>query len=168
MFYELNTWDPFGTNPWKRSTNGDLDSTFIGNLDIYAQITNLVDPGATFKEQTIDTNTTGDPTIPSVQTHAHFDADMGEVVVEAVEVPNILPDGYGRVFHPQILLHRIIANMIIWQMINTHQTENNDQGYPQTLRLNSCPALEKRHEPLDKFGDCGSDLANFERTTYDE
>lgn len=164
MFYELNTWDPFGTNPWKRSTNGDLDTTFIGNLDIYAQITTLVDPGATFKEDTIDTNTTGDATIAMT----HFDAEVGAVLLEEVEVPNILPDGYGRVFHPQILLHRVIANMIIWQMINVHQKEGNNQGYPQTLRLNTCPSLVKRDEPLDEFGKCGSDLATFEKTTYDE
>lgn len=165
MFYELNTWDPFGTNPWKRSTNGDLDTTFIGNLDIYAQITTLMDPGATFKVDTIDTDTASNTT--NAMKQAHFDAEVGVMVMAEVEIPNILPDVYGRVFHPQILLHRVIANMIIWQMINIHQKEANDQGYPQTLRLDTCPSLVKRTEPLDKFGECGTDLATLEKTTYD-
>ncbi|KAK4220604.1 SGNH hydrolase-type esterase domain-containing protein [Podospora fimiseda] len=33
-------------------------------------------------------------------------------------LPNFVPDGYGRVFHPTKLLHSIIANLVVWNMMN--------------------------------------------------
>jgi hypothetical protein len=38
MFYELNTFDPFGTTPWKRSPGSELQGTFGGDLDILIQM----------------------------------------------------------------------------------------------------------------------------------
>jgi hypothetical protein len=46
MFYELNTWDPAGTTPWKRSTDDPLNGTFDGSLNQFAEITLLMDPNA--------------------------------------------------------------------------------------------------------------------------
>lgn len=50
MFYELNTWDPLGTTPWKRSTDEALNGTFDGDIDVFAQITSVMDPGAQYAD----------------------------------------------------------------------------------------------------------------------
>ncbi|KAJ6439023.1 Lipase 1 [Purpureocillium lavendulum] len=51
MFYELNSWDPLGTTPWKRSNDDPLNGTFNGQQEIYAQITLLMDPDANFNHK---------------------------------------------------------------------------------------------------------------------
>ncbi|KAK7973640.1 elongation factor Tu GTP binding domain-containing protein [Apiospora arundinis] len=58
-----------------------------------------------------------------------------------LEIPRLLPDGYGRVFHPQILLHQVIANLVIHHMINENEKRN---GQPEgeellTIDTSSCP-----------------------------
>lgn len=161
MFYELNSLDPAGTNPWKRSTNGELQGTFLGDLDIYAQITQLMDPQVQFKEPAVDTNN------PPGATFLEMDNGTNSALLD-IEIPNLLPDGYGRVFHPQILLHRIISNMVIWQMLNVLQKKNGAQGFPQTLSIDSCPLVIRPDEPLTNYGKCETPLENFEKNTFDE
>jgi hypothetical protein len=79
MFYELNTWDPAGTTPWKRSNDDPLNGTFEGELGVFAEITTTVDPDAQLTNQ--ETN--------SVIT------EVGNMTLETLEfqVPNLLPDG---------------------------------------------------------------------------
>ncbi|KAH8755940.1 hypothetical protein BGZ57DRAFT_745345, partial [Hyaloscypha finlandica] len=48
MFYELNSWDMLGNSPWKRSTGEELEGTFMGDMNILAQIQLIVDPDAKF------------------------------------------------------------------------------------------------------------------------
>jgi len=85
MFYELNTFDPFGTTPWKRSPGSELQGTFGGDLDIMAPITLLLDPDATFvHEGAIQPDDT-----PAVaQAGVVNNAQLSDI-----EIPNILPDG---------------------------------------------------------------------------
>ncbi|GES61487.1 fibronectin type III domain protein [Aspergillus terreus] len=57
----------------------------------------------------------------------------------SIMVPNLLPDGYGRVLHPQILLHQLIASLVIYEMTNKNEIDN---GYPETpeeFTFASCP-----------------------------
>ncbi|RYO84491.1 hypothetical protein DL764_009323 [Monosporascus ibericus] len=65
--------------------------------------------------------------------------DFIETQEEGIQVEKFLPDGYGRVFHPQILLHEIIANLVIYNMINHNQEKNGLPTYPEVLTLDSCP-----------------------------
>lgn len=47
---------------------------------------------------------------------------------------------YGRVFHPQILLHEIIANMILFEMSNRLLEEHGMRRMPLIdERMDSCP-----------------------------
>ena len=81
MFYELNTWDPFGSTPWKRSNDGPLQGTFDGDQDIFAQITLISDPDAHFSHG-------------AIQSTAQLKVDVEATAdVNIAEVPNILPDG---------------------------------------------------------------------------
>lgn len=86
MFYELNTWDPFGSSPWKRSDDGPLKGTFDGNQDIFAQITLLLDQ---------DAHLTQGQATAAASLEVTTEAAAGIDVVQAaeVEVPSILPDG---------------------------------------------------------------------------
>ena len=49
MFYELNSWDPAGSTPWKRSENNPENGTFAGDESIFAQLTLYIDPDAEFR-----------------------------------------------------------------------------------------------------------------------
>ncbi|RYP70471.1 hypothetical protein DL769_004960 [Monosporascus sp. CRB-8-3] len=138
MFYEMNTADPLGNTPWKRSSHEELQGTFAGDLDIFAQITMMMDPEAELVQgDKVETDNTADPT------GAVFIETQGE----GIQVEKFLPDGYGRVFHPQILLHEIIANLVIYNMINHNQGKNGLPKYPEVLSLDSCP-LTTSEPPL--------------------
>lgn len=87
MFYELNSRDPLGSSPWKRSTEGPLNGTFEGSLDQFAQITLLMDPNADFtNEDKIESAT------QSVPAEAQTKSSSSTQALD-VEVPNLLPDG---------------------------------------------------------------------------
>jgi hypothetical protein len=87
MFYELNTWDPAGTTPWKRTTTGSLNGTFEGDLGKFAQITLLMDPNAQLNDQSLIVNTsTNAAAVEKVE-------KVSGVKLLGIEIPNILPDG---------------------------------------------------------------------------
>ncbi|RYP12542.1 hypothetical protein DL765_007244 [Monosporascus sp. GIB2] len=118
MFYELNTLDPLGATPWKRFNHEELQGTFAGDLDILAQITMMMDPDAELVQgNKVETDNT---TVPAGGTFI-------ETQEEGIRVVKSLPDGYGRVFHPQILLHEIITNLVIYNMISHNQEKNADR-----------------------------------------
>jgi hypothetical protein len=91
MFYELNTWDPFGTTPWKRDTDEPLEGTFKGDTNIFAQIVEVVDPDADFAEgdEIGDASTQSALSTTGVNstTINAADDDIG------IQIPNLLPDG---------------------------------------------------------------------------
>jgi hypothetical protein len=112
MFYELNSWDPAGTTPWKRDTDsGELSGTFYGDMLIMAQITRLMDPNA--------------------ELH-HDDGNASkrkrDLAKRADVVDYLVPRGYARVFHPQIPLHEMMADLVILQMILEHDSR---RGYAE-------------------------------------
>ncbi|PLB48819.1 fibronectin type III domain protein [Aspergillus steynii IBT 23096] len=133
MFYELNTWDPLGSNPRKRSYDAPMNGTFEGSVNQLAQITLLVDPNAKFSDK--DSNSNAGTAAASLE--------VSKVATSAkvadVEVPNVLPDGYGRVFHPQILLHKIISGLVIYKMIDQNLETNGFTSLPEKISFDSCP-----------------------------
>jgi hypothetical protein len=108
MFYELNSWDRAGTTPWKRDTDqGELSGTFYGDMLILAKITRLMDPNA----------------------ELHHDNDNNSkrsLASRADVVDYLVPNGYKRVFHPQIPLHQKIASLVVSQMFLEHDAR---RGY---------------------------------------
>ncbi|KAF4166807.1 hypothetical protein CNMCM6936_005969 [Aspergillus lentulus] len=134
MFYELNTMDPFGTNPWKRSDNQPFEGTFEGTVNQLAEITRLMDPDAKFSEQTFISDA-GTASIASSKVKL-----VNSAGVLGLTIPNLLPDGYGRVFHPQILLHELIASLIIYEMVNKNEQDHGFPAIPETLTFGSCPS----------------------------
>jgi hypothetical protein len=89
MFYELNTWDPSGSNSWKRSQNNHLEGTFEGSVNQFAQITLLMDLNIKFSDQALisDIFTTSITASNMVLFNSAVDSDAG------ISIPNILPDG---------------------------------------------------------------------------
>ncbi|PNY28627.1 Lipase 1 [Tolypocladium capitatum] len=130
MFYELNTLDPLGSNPWKRSAEGSPNGTFVGDENLFARVTLYLDPDAKLVQE------------HRVQKEAQqaSKTQLQNVQAAAIELPNFLPDGYGRVFHPQILLHEVIANLIIYRMINRRLEQHGYDKAPEVLnKIDSCP-----------------------------
>ncbi|KAI9372873.1 fibronectin type III domain protein [Aspergillus egyptiacus] len=127
MFYEWNTWDPSGSDPRKRSDEPIFEGTFQGDVNALAEAALLVDPDATMA------------TAATMST-ASLDASTVEVVsTEAIQARKLLPDGYGRVFHPQILLHQLIASLVVYEMTNKNEVDNGYPSIPETLEVDSCP-----------------------------
>ncbi|KAF6833212.1 hypothetical protein CPLU01_05731 [Colletotrichum plurivorum] len=134
MFYELNSWDPFGSTPWKRSNGDSLSHTFDGQQDMFAQITLLLEPDAEFAHQDRFEGDTA-----SVASVSAADNDTVEAAgLFDIQVPGILPDGYGRVFHPQILLHSLIADRIVFEMVNTKLEKDSLETAPEVASLGTC------------------------------
>lgn len=88
MFYELNTWDPIGSNPHKRSQDRPLEGTFEGSVNEYAEITKLLDPDAQFSKQTSVSDDTTDMTLVESKLSLSAVSESSDI-----EVPNVLPDG---------------------------------------------------------------------------
>ncbi|KAG5808825.1 hypothetical protein H9Q71_006708 [Fusarium xylarioides] len=113
MFYELDTFDPWGNRPWKRSTVEHTNGSFSGNMNTMARAAEFVAPDVTFRQEH---KIEDDSEIQGLQAAAKEGATE--------DVPNLLPDGYGRVFHPQILLHELIANLVLFEVSNCRMEEN--------------------------------------------
>ncbi|OAR01499.1 hypothetical protein LLEC1_05006 [Akanthomyces lecanii] len=128
MFYELNSWDVLGFSPWKRSNDDPLEGTFDGDQEILAQITLLMDEGAKFTQEQANTRS-----FAAVKNAALASSNFN------VQVPNLLPDGYGRVFHPQILLHQLISNLIIYHMVDRNLQTHGLPSVPEIETIDSCP-----------------------------
>jgi hypothetical protein len=91
MFYELNTLDPLGNSPWKRTNDDPLNGTFQGDTNVFAQIVEVVDTGVQFAQQDdigdADATAENDLTVNSTRLDALESADVG------IQIPNLLPDG---------------------------------------------------------------------------
>ncbi|PNP41723.1 hypothetical protein TGAMA5MH_06316 [Trichoderma gamsii] len=133
MFYELNSWDPFGSTPWKRSNDDPLKGTFNGEQQVFAQITLLLDPNVTFSQQEANN------AAPKLAIQSNRTRPVQDLEIPAVQVPSLLPDGYGRVFHPQILLHHIIANFVIYRMVERNDLAHGDPDIPELRTIDACP-----------------------------
>jgi hypothetical protein len=75
MFYELDFDDPLGLHPWKRNDDGIPKGTFQGDVNAMAQITLLVDPGATLVDEGL------------------VEGSSAMSTMRLLTLPNLLPDG---------------------------------------------------------------------------
>jgi hypothetical protein len=117
MFYELNTFDPTGTSPWKRDSAGELSGTFYGDMLILAQITLITDPQAELQH---DNGDTGLASTKEVKV-ASMRAGNTTALTKRADISDYLvPAGYARVFHPQINLHEMIASLVAYEIIEDH------------------------------------------------
>ncbi|KAF5019289.1 hypothetical protein F66182_8707 [Fusarium sp. NRRL 66182] len=138
MFFELNTFDPFGTTPWKRSPAEEYkDGTFEYQLDGLARIAMEMEPEVELVHEDRILKTTAAMKVAAVDDEEVRAADF---------ISSIMPDGYLRVFHPQILLHRIIANMIVFHMSNHKLELHGDKPRPELPEEGgTCPAPSTNH-----------------------
>ncbi|PYH81051.1 fibronectin type III domain protein [Aspergillus uvarum CBS 121591] len=147
MFYELSKGDPFGSNPYKRSQDYPENGTFEGSVNQYAAITLLLDPDGKLSQQT----SVSDDTLAATLTESKLSLTAASAITDYI--PNILPDGsdenplpmdaeqtdYGRVFHPHVTLHELIANLVIYEMTNKNQVDHGYPEIPEQFTLDSCP-----------------------------
>ncbi|KAK2761656.1 hypothetical protein FQN54_001484 [Arachnomyces sp. PD_36] len=120
------------TDESNTSPGGALNGTFEGTQDIFAQITRLTDPDATL------THHDKVEVEPQAEIPGAVFAEVNAAGVSEIQVPGFLPDGYGRVFHPQILLHEIIASRVIYEMANDNSMRNGFPEIPEVLTIDTC------------------------------
>ncbi|EKJ76429.1 hypothetical protein FPSE_03428 [Fusarium pseudograminearum CS3096] len=129
MFYELNSWDPAGTTPWKRDTaEGELSGTFYGDMLILAKLTRLMDPKAELH-------------------HDNDNKSKRSLVSRADVVDYLVPYGYARVFHPQIPLHKKIANLVMLQMSIDHDDRRGYAIWTNSNRNTYCALKPEEPKP---------------------
>lgn len=160
MFYEMNALDVLGKSSWKRSEETHAQDTFAGELNILSWLTTKMDPEAKFRS----VNAQGASSTLAISALAaadpgdfpdHVDVNLTTAVSFAaladnmeIGVPNFLPDGYGRVFHPTILAHNLIANKVIWHMMNEKTRQAGYEGLQEkTLIGATCPVID--NGPVD-------------------
>ncbi len=90
MFYELNTWDPMGSNPWKRDSNNRWEGTFEGDINNLAYIAQKLDPSVELRAPWVVDSTANSMAAAQSQTMAAAADDSGPTI------PNFLPDGYAK------------------------------------------------------------------------
>ncbi|KAL4983900.1 fibronectin type III domain protein [Aspergillus falconensis] len=133
VFYELNAWNSKGNDTWKRCEDHPAEGTLEGTANIFAQITLLMDPDAKFTEQVLAKSTFTESLGPP---HA---AVLDTAALSDLEVQNILPDGYSRAFHPNILLYQLIASLVIYEMANKNTIDNGYREIPEVLPFDVSP-----------------------------
>lgn len=119
MFYELNTYDWKGNTPWKRSPQLPAEGTFEGNMDLYASLVLLADSDAKLRGNEAHSNAAEFEAVKASKLSAFASPSLSSSSKGASAVTrSIMPDGYLRVFHPTILMHNMIANLVIYHMVD--------------------------------------------------
>jgi hypothetical protein len=88
MFFNLHKMDPFGSSPWKRSTDSELKATFAGHQDWLTYLTSQIDPAAIPRGEgnSAAGKLQASPLDATVNFLEHSD-------YEDLAVPKMLPDG---------------------------------------------------------------------------
>ncbi|KAH7006558.1 SGNH hydrolase-type esterase domain-containing protein [Fusarium venenatum] len=138
MFFELNSFDPLGSSPWKRSPGDEYkNGTFEYQLDGLARLAMEMEPEVELVHEDKIDGTAKPMEMAALEDEEIHTNDF---------ISSVMPDGYLRVFHPQILLHRIIANMIVFQMQNHKLEVHGDQPRPELPETGgSCPTSSTKY-----------------------
>lgn len=89
MFYELNLKDPWGTNPWKRSSDEHYNGTFGGFVNTLARATEYIDSDAKLRNE----DAIEDSSSSKIAGQAFAELESATLSAVDLEVPNLLPDG---------------------------------------------------------------------------
>lgn len=89
MFWKLDALDPFGANPWKRSVEAHMNTTFGGDINMFARVVEYLATGIDLvHEDRVD-----DEAESQTQSlKSHFSTAELEAA-DFFEWPNLLPDG---------------------------------------------------------------------------
>lgn len=121
LFFKMDSGAQ-ASSPWKRdSVAGVKTGSFKGSLEVMTQLTLMLDPTS----QLLVEDVIEESKVASVMDEGEDPSDPGELLKDYY--PNFLPDGFGRVFHPQEILHEIIAELIISEM---GVSKLLDEGFP--------------------------------------
>ena len=85
MFYELDTLDPWGSNPWKRSPVEHMNGSFSGDMNTMARATKFLANDVQFRQESKISSTDLSEMMQALQEAASDGATE--------DVPNYLPDG---------------------------------------------------------------------------
>lgn len=91
MFYKLDSLDPLGSNPWKRSDNPHMNTTFGGDLNKFARIVQFIEPDIKLRHE--DKVEDEDATESKIALQAQL-VNAEDDEESWFEWPNLLPDGY--------------------------------------------------------------------------
>ncbi|KAM7217616.1 SGNH hydrolase-type esterase domain containing protein [Rhypophila decipiens] len=140
MFYKHNSLDPLGNTPYKRLTNEEVITTFAGTVTGLVGITRLIAPDAQFADPQVEAEGSDGGQQRRAAGPSKRQEDPEELEKRGLIVPNMIPDGYARVFHPTIILHQLIANLVV-QTIASHHNKDALGGdlIPEKLEFDSCP-----------------------------
>ncbi|KAJ3497498.1 hypothetical protein NLG97_g1847 [Lecanicillium saksenae] len=127
----LTLYAAFG--PWKRSDINYPPGTFEGDMSQYAKIMLKLMPDNKLK----------------LSHKVESDSDIGKK-----SLSDHLPDGLRRIFHPQIKLHQLISNLIIWRLTERQREAEGWDPIPEMWSQlpPACP-IDKPEQP----GDPGTD-----------
>lgn len=156
MFYELEWTDPAGKTTWRRDSPPPPPSSFEGTVNALALIT---------AELNKDSKLVG---LEAPMRMVDVLMDESSAQEKANIVSAAMPQGYAilvngsksqrwltrfslrwmRVFHPQILLHKLIASLIIFRMTAKNTIDHGFAALPEQARIDSCPIKPKTQQPL--------------------
>lgn len=156
MFYELDWADTKGSAPWRRDSPPPPSSSFEGTVNALALLT---------AELERDSKLVG---LESPTRIVDGLVDESIAREKANIVSAVMPDGYAihsngeqcersltrsffrwlRVFHPQILLHELIASLIVFRMTAKNAIDHGFAAMPEQARIDSCPIHVKPQQPL--------------------
>lgn len=127
-FYELDVNDPLGSSPFKRSGATLPTGTFEGDINLAAELSWTA--GNSYKD--------GELEGPSPNGN-YFDRRA-----------SFIPDGYGRIFHPSVLGHTMISELVVWNMQKRQDIRNGGDDFSDpdgNIGYDQCPLIQNQTPP---------------------
>lgn len=147
-FYPLNIWDPMGSGDFKRDEPVEVyNGTFEGQVDSFAALadysgvhyrTNIPMAKGKAKAKML----AAEPGTPKADVAV---AAAGDKVALQKRF-SILPDGFGRVFHPTMAGHQIMARLVLYKIAQRNAAGLKKDYGQEVLTIaasDSCPVDTK-------------------------
>lgn len=81
MFYEWNTFDPWGKSPWKRSVSEHQEGSFAADMNTWARAMQYVEEDAQHRHENL------------IEDDVAAEGDLVSSTSISDYVPNLIPDG---------------------------------------------------------------------------